>query len=152
MFVKKGRNTSGKFWMTFVTLLGLLYLNGIVIARPGFDKTTPKNKLDVYDALPNFAAIGEKDIAAQSKEEILGATKGRLKRLSDQRRLELETLIALSEMTLKLANVIGGGRQLEATKRNRKKRAIFDIKNLQKLFRLSGKLGLKGNTAYPVVS
>lgn len=33
------------------------------------------------------------------------------------------------------------------------KRSIFDInmKNLQKLFRLSGKLGYKGNAAYPVI-
>lgn len=36
---------------------------------------------------------------------------------------------------------------------DRKKRSIFDInmKNLQKLFRLSGKLGYKGNAAYPVI-
>lgn len=36
---------------------------------------------------------------------------------------------------------------------DRKKRSTFDInmKNLQKLFRLSGKLGYKGNAAYPII-
>ena len=36
---------------------------------------------------------------------------------------------------------------------DRKKRSVFDlnVKNLQKLFRLSQKLGYKGNSAYPIV-
>lgn len=49
-------------------------------------------------------------------QQILYHTHRRHKRLSDQRRAELETLMALSKMTGKLVNVIRGGRQLQPTK------------------------------------
>lgn len=97
--------------------------------------------------------MGEIGAAKELNQEISEMNKERYKRLSDQRRAELETLMALSKMTGKLVNVIRGGRQSSKTN-DRKKRSIFDInmKNLQKLFRLSGKLGYKGNAAYPVIS
>ncbi|XP_043510534.1 uncharacterized protein LOC122528937 [Frieseomelitta varia] len=143
------RNTSGKFWMAVTILFALLQLAS---AQSGHNRIARENTLNVHDT---FSKMGENGIAEQVNAEISGTIRNRQKRLSDQRRAELETLIALSKMTGKLMNVIRGGRQLQAIKTtDRKKRSVFDlnVKNLQKLFRLSQKLGYKGNSAYPIVS
>ncbi|XP_012344158.1 uncharacterized protein LOC105735943 [Apis florea] len=145
-----------KTWMGIVTIFGVLYANGIVCAHPVYERVARENAMSMYDTLLNFSKMGEIGAAAEElNEEISEASKERYKRLSDQRRAELETLMALSKMTGKLMNVIRGGRQSQSSKTNdRKKRSTFDInmKNLQKLFRLSGKLGYKGNAAYPIIS
>ncbi|XP_017755587.1 PREDICTED: uncharacterized protein LOC108547499 [Eufriesea mexicana] len=148
------RIASGKSWVAVAIVFGLLCLNEIASAQPGYDRVARGNTVGIYDSLLNFANLAKEDIAGQVNEEISGSVKERQKRLSDQRRAELETLMALSKMTGKLVNVIRGGRQLEANKNGRKKRSIFDInvRNLQKLFRMSEKLGYKGNGAYPVIS
>ncbi|KAF3427179.1 hypothetical protein E2986_14050 [Frieseomelitta varia] len=140
------RNTSGKFWMAVTILFALLQLAS---AQSGHNRIARENTLNVHDT---FSKMGENGIAEQVNAEISGTIRNRQKRLSDQRRAELETLIALSKMTGKLMNVIRGGRQLQAIKTT-KKRSVFDlnVKNLQKLFRLSQKLGYKGNSAYPIV-
>ncbi|XP_003486810.1 uncharacterized protein LOC100740040 [Bombus impatiens] len=149
------RNIPGSYCITVaVALFASLCLSEIVSAQPGYDRVARENTVDIYDTLLNFAKMGEKGMAEEMSAGISGMTKERHKRLSDQRRAELETLMALSKMTGKLVNVIRGGRQLQPTKTDRKKRSVFDInvKNLQRLFRLSQKLGYKGNAAYPVVS
>ncbi|CAK9798234.1 hypothetical protein ANTPLA_LOCUS1483 [Anthophora plagiata] len=149
------RNASRKSWMAIVMVFWLFHLTGIVTAQPGYNRLTNDNTIGMYDSLLSFAKIEQKDITGQMNEEISGPVKERHKRLSDQRRAELETLMALSKMTGKMVNVMRGGRQLQETMRNgRKKRSVFDLnlKNLQKLFRLSGKLGYKGSAEYPVVS
>ncbi|XP_061938720.1 uncharacterized protein LOC107998913 [Apis cerana] len=144
-----------KTWMGTVTIFGVFYANGIVSAQPVYERITreSENTMSIYDTLLNFSKMGEIGAAKELNQEISEMNKERYKRLSDQRRAELETLMALSKMTGKLVNVIRGGRQSSKTN-DRKKRSIFDInmKNLQKLFRLSGKLGYKGNAAYPVIS
>ncbi|XP_017787610.1 PREDICTED: uncharacterized protein LOC108570285 [Habropoda laboriosa] len=149
------RNASGKSWMAIAMVFWLFHLTGIVTAQPGYDRLTNDNTIGIYDSLLSFAKVGQNDVAGQVNEEISGTIKERHKRLSDQRRAELETLMALSKMTGKMVNVMRGGRQLqEATRSGRKKRSVFDlnVKNLQKLFRLSAKLGYKGTAEYPVVS
>ncbi|XP_076240466.1 uncharacterized protein LOC143182990 [Calliopsis andreniformis] len=122
------------------------------VYRSGVNENTANTK----NGFPDFAQSG--DIAEQINAELLGAAKERHKRLSDQRRAELETLMALSKMTNRFMNVPSrGGRQLDSssTKVNGKtRRSVFEMnmKNLRKLFKLSAKLGYKGNAAYPVVS
>lgn len=140
--------------MKIVFLLAFSCLAAIISAHPGHGRYPNENQIGAHDALLNFAKTGENHFAEQANEELLGAVKERQKRLSDQRRAELETLMALSKMTGKLVTVTRGGRQLDASKIGRKKRSVFEMnmKNLRKLFRLSGKLGYKGNAAYPVIS
>ncbi|KAK9306395.1 hypothetical protein QLX08_002912 [Tetragonisca angustula] len=144
------RNTSGKFWMAVTIVFALLHLGELASVQSGYNRIARQNTLNIHDT---FSKMGENGIAEQVNAEISGTIKNRQKRLSDQRRAELETLIALSKMTGKLVNVIRGGRQLQVIK-TIKKRSVFDlnVKNLQKLFRLSQKLGYKGNSAYPIVS
>ena len=154
MYTTGNKNTSGRFWIVIAMILAVFHLPAIVSAQLGFERFKSENTIATYDNVLNFAKVGENDVAKQLNEELLGTAKTRHKRLSDQRRAELETLMALSKMTEKLVNVIRGGRHLDLTKSGRRKRSIFDlnVKNLQKLFRLSGKIGYKGNKAYPVVS
>ncbi|KAK1117653.1 hypothetical protein K0M31_015823 [Melipona bicolor] len=146
------RNIFGKFWMAITIVFALLFLSEFATAQSGYNRIARENTLNIYNTL---SKMGENGIAEQMNAEISGTIKNRQKRLSDQRRAELETLIALSKMTGKLVNVIRGGRQLQAIETtDRKKRSVFDlnVKNLQKLFRLSQKLGYKGNSVYPIVS
>ena len=133
-------------------LFTLFYLLTIVSAHPGYERFTSGKAVDAQGGLLNFKE-SEHD-GEQMKEELLGAVKERHKRLSDQRRAELETRMALAHMMEKWATVSRGGRQLNMVKTGRRKRSIFEMnmKNLRKLFRLSGKLGYKGNPAYPIVS
>ncbi|XP_076687165.1 uncharacterized protein LOC143378924 [Andrena cerasifolii] len=137
--------------MRVTLLFTLFYLSTIVSARPGYERFARGKPLDAQGGLLNFKETGHGE---QMKEELLGAVKERHKRLSDQRRAELETRMALAHMMEKWATVSKGGRQLNMLKTGRRKRSIFEMnmKNLRKLFRLSGKLGYKGNPAYPVVS
>lgn len=151
-----------KSWMGIVAMFGVLCANGIVSAQPVYERVTreSENTMSIYDTLLNFSKMGEIGAAEELNREISETSKERYKRLSDQRRAELETLMALSKMTGKLVNAIREGRESQSSKTNGRKkssiakRSIFDInmKNLQKLFRLSGKLGYKGNAAYPVIS
>ncbi|XP_076618230.1 uncharacterized protein LOC143340317 [Colletes latitarsis] len=143
-----------KPWINIVSLFSLFYVSAIIFAHPSYGSLTNENQIGKHDALLNFMKTGGNDFPGQMKEELLGAVKERQKRLSDQRRAELETLMALSKITEKLVNVTRGGRQLDISKIGRKKRAVFEMnmKNLRKLFRLSGQLGYKGNAAYPVIS
>ncbi|XP_054001685.1 uncharacterized protein LOC128888647 [Hylaeus anthracinus] len=144
-----------KSWIKIVSLFTLFYLSTIVSARPGYGRFTNENQIGAHDAVLNFARTGEDDLAGKMNEELLGVVNERQKRLSDQRRAELETLMALYKMTGKLhPTVMRSGRQLDISKIGRRKRSVFDMnmKNLRKLFRLSGQLGYKGNAAYPVVS
>ncbi|XP_017886657.1 uncharacterized protein LOC108628935 isoform X2 [Ceratina calcarata] len=149
---QKRRNAFGNNWMAIATVVGLICLNGIVSARPADDRGTRESRTALsYDHPLSLANTEEKDMIGQAKEELSGILKERHKRFSDQRRAELETLMVL---TGKLMNMIRAVRQLESARFDRHKRAVFDLnmKNLQKLFRLSGRLGLKGNAAYPVIS
>ncbi|XP_026672704.1 uncharacterized protein LOC108628935 isoform X1 [Ceratina calcarata] len=160
---QKRRNAFGNNWMAIATVVGLICLNGIVSARPADDRGTRESRTALsYDHPLSLANTEEKDMIGQAKEELSGILKERHKRFSDQRRAELETLMVL---TGKLMNMIRAVRQLESARfvldlfvrgfiSDRHKRAVFDLnmKNLQKLFRLSGRLGLKGNAAYPVIS
>ena len=149
------KNISANYWIRVVVALFVsLCLSEIASAQPGYDRTARENTVDIHDTLLNFAKMGDKGMAEEMSAGISRTTKERHKRLSDQRRAELETLMALSKMTGKLVNVIRGGRQLQPTKTEREKRSVFDmnVKNLQRLFRLSQKLGYKGNAAFPVIS
>lgn len=161
---QKRRNAFNRNWMAIAAVFGLFYFNGIASAQPVDARNVREKDLSTaalgYDLLNRNSAKtdDEKLNIEQTKEEFSEIIKERHKRLSDQRRAELETLYALSKMTGYLVNVIGSGCEgpprLEIMKSGRNKRAVFDLnmKNLQKLFRLSGKLGLKGNAAYPVIS
>ncbi|XP_006615722.2 uncharacterized protein LOC102679584 [Apis dorsata] len=157
--MKKRKSSDWKSWMGIVTIFGVLYANGIVSAQHVYERVTRENAMSIYDTLLNFSKMGEINAAEELNQEISKTSKERYKRLSDQRRAELETLMALSKMTEKsmnesLAEQSKISKQLQSKKTKHQKRSIFDInmKNLQKLFRLSGKLGYKGNAAYPVIS
>ncbi|XP_076393343.1 uncharacterized protein LOC100878586 [Megachile rotundata] len=146
------RNTSERFCIAIAIILALFCLPELASARPTLERLRHENAI-THDAVLNFAKLEKGNVAEELNEELLGTVKQRYKRLSDQRRAELETLMALSKMTEKLNNVIRGGRHLDSAKSGRTERSIFDLnaKNLQKLFQLSGKFGYKGNKAYPVV-
>ena len=138
--------------MRVMLLFTLFCLSTIVSAHPGYERFTGGKAADAQGGLLNFKETGHD--GEQMKEELLGAVKERHKRLSDQRRAELETRMALAHMMEKWVTVSRGGRQLNMLKTGRRKRSLFEMnmKNLRKLFRLSGILGYKGNPAYPVVS
>ncbi|XP_043804203.1 uncharacterized protein LOC122721052 [Apis laboriosa] len=157
--MNKRKGSDWKTCVGIVTIFGVLYANGIVSAQRVYERVTRENAMSIYDTLLNFSKMGEIGAAEELNQEISKTSKERYKRLSDQRRAELETLMALSKMTEKsinesLAEQLKISKQLQSKKTNHQKRSIFDInmKNLQKLFRLSGKLGYKGNAAYPVIS
>ncbi|XP_015438620.1 PREDICTED: uncharacterized protein LOC107193645 [Dufourea novaeangliae] len=141
-------------WTKIVLLFTLLYT--VASAHPGHERLTNSEKqTGPHDPSVNLVENEEQmnDFARQLNEDLSEAVKERHKRLSDQRRAELETLMALSKMTEKLVTVTRGGRQLDASKVGRRKRSVFDMnmKNLRKLFKMSARIGYKGNPAYPVV-
>ncbi|XP_034191153.1 uncharacterized protein LOC117609217 isoform X2 [Osmia lignaria lignaria] len=116
MYTTENKNTSGRSWIVIAMILAVFHLPAIVSAQLGFERFKSENTIATYDNVLNFAKVGENDVAKQLNEELLGTAKTRHKRLSDQRRAELETLMALSKMTEKLVNVIRGGRHLDLTK------------------------------------
>lgn len=101
-----------KAWRKVTLLLALALVSTcFVAAHPGHDRLANENAIN-----KNNGFVQNGDIVEQMSAELLGAVKERHKRLSDQRRAELETLMALSKMTGKFMNVSRGGRQLDTAK------------------------------------
>ncbi|XP_076278458.1 uncharacterized protein LOC143208185 [Lasioglossum baleicum] len=141
-------------WL-LVLACSLCYWSTNAVALPGYDRLTNNQKQNgAHVTLADITKAEENDIVGQLNAEIPVVIKERHKRLSDQRRAELETLIRISKMTEKLVAATRGSRHVDASKVGRRKRSVFEmnLKNLRKLFKLSGQLGYKGNPAFPVVS
>ncbi|XP_031827544.1 uncharacterized protein LOC116424801 [Nomia melanderi] len=141
-------------WM-FILSLSFLYWSTTVFAHPGYGRLTNiEEQNGARHTLVNLAKAEDNDIVGKLNEEVPGMFVERHKRLSDQRRAELETIRRLKKMTEQLVTGSRGSRQLDVSKLGRRKRAVFEMnmKNLRKLFKLSGQLGYKGNAAFPVVS
>ncbi|KAG7214089.1 hypothetical protein KM043_001448 [Ampulex compressa] len=133
-----------------VLVFSIVLLPGDLHGHPGRAHRTPKEQLGGAQ----WAKTEREMAVAGPNAEPVGPIKERQKRLSDQRRAELETLMALSKMTGKLVNVSRGGRQLDNAKSGRRRRSVIgrNLGNLRTLFQAPGDPRHKGSDSYPVIS
>ncbi|XP_033325105.1 uncharacterized protein LOC117219782 isoform X2 [Megalopta genalis] len=142
-------------WL-FVLFCSLFYWSNNVSAQPGYQRLTNTEKRDGEpETLVDLANAEDNSIVGQLNAEIPVVINDRQKRLSDQRLAELQTLMRIQKINARLGAVTRGGRHVNALKVGRRKRSVFEMnmKNLRKLFKLSGQLGgYKGNLAFPAIS
>ncbi|XP_078050265.1 uncharacterized protein LOC144476850 isoform X2 [Augochlora pura] len=141
-------------WL-LVLFCSVFYWSTNTSAHPGFERLSKTEKQNVGpDTLVDLENAENNGIVGQPIAEVPVVIKERQKRLSDQRLAELQTLMRIQKINAKLGAVTRGGRHVDALKVGRRKRSVFEMnmKNLRKLFKLSGQLGYKGNPGFPAIS
>ncbi|EFN66147.1 hypothetical protein EAG_15494 [Camponotus floridanus] len=137
------------------TMMGLQNVKGVVVPV-AFGKIDPAVVLSMLESrgsnLADFSSYEPKAISSLAQGSYSFPVKSRQKRLSDQRRAELETLVSLSRITgkrsLNVTDENGPTWQLDPVKIGRRKRFAaqipVSIHHVKKLKR-------GGDPAYPLV-